>query len=196
MITARNVSTGSQVPVEADQYRQLITLSQGGALQTAAVAGRLFSICNQAKVETSAGIDTTWTGLGVANPAGSGRNFIIHRFGWGLQIAADDDGTIGLMTATPGNMAAALTAQNCLDGSSLASRALCDSDAETGTQVLRRIYGDYGTVATTTINTTGPHDVDLKGGLILPPNRAVLTYTTTTPTACFIFYFVWEEVPI
>ena len=198
MNTARNVSTSSPVPIEADQYEQLITLAQGGALQTAAVAGRLFSVCNQAKVQPSDALGTTWTGLGLVNPSGSGVNVIIHQFGWALQIAADDDGAIGLMTSTDsGTTAADLTVQNCLDGSSIATKIYATDSATIATPVLRRAYGDYGTEDTaTTLGTIGPHIVNLNGNLIIPPGRGVYNYSTTNPTACFIFHFVWEEVDI
>ena len=197
MITVKNASTGSAVQAEADQYGQLITLSQGGTLQTAATAGRLFSICNQAKVATTANLATTWTGLGLVNPSGSGKNAIVHKFGWGMQIAADTAGAIGLMTATDsGTTAASLTVQNCLDSSNIGTYIYATAGATIGTPVLRRIYGDYGTEDTATDNgTKGPHLVNLKGGLVIPPGRAVYTYSTTATTACLVFHFVWEEVP-
>ncbi len=196
-ITARNVKTNSQVRAETDQYEQLITLAQGGALQIAAVAGRLFSVANQAKVQPSDALSTTWTGLGLVNPTGSRVNVIVHQFGWALEIAADDDGAIGLMTATDsGTTAASLTIQNCLDGSSIATKIYATAGATIGTPVLRRAYGDYGTEDTATIHgSVGPHVINFKGNLIIPPGRAVYDYTTTNPTACFQFYFLWEEIP-
>ena len=197
-ITARNVKTSSQVPAEGDQYNQLITLSQGGALQNAAVAGRLFSVANQAKVQTSDALGTTWTGLGLVNPSGSKVNVIVHQFGWALQIAADDDGAIGLMTATDsGTTAASLTIRNCLDGSNILTKIYATAGATIGTPVLRRAYGDYGTEDTATLHgTIGPRVANLKGNLIIPPGRAVYNYSTTNPTACFIFHYLWEEVAV
>ncbi len=197
-VTLRNVKTDSSVRAESDQYEQFIILAQGGALQNAAVAGRLFSVCNQAKVQPSDALGTTWTGLGLVNPAISGVNVILHQFGWAAQIAPDDDGAIGLMTATSsGTTAASLTIQNCLDGSSIATKIYATAGATIGTPVLRRAYGDFGTEDSATYyGTIGPHVVNFKGNLIIPPGRAVYNYSTTNPTACFIFHFMWEEVPV
>jgi len=197
MVTVRNVLTGSAVPAESDQFRQMIVLAQGGTLQRACEEGRLFSVCNQAKVATTAALATTWTGLGIANPATSGKNAIIHEFGYELQIAASAAGIVGLMTTDTTGMAAALSIRNCFDGSesSNASRMYADDGASIATPVLRRACGTYGTEGTdTSLAITGPHIYKLDGGLIIPPGRSVLSYTTTATTACFVFHFVWEEV--
>ena len=196
MFTLRNVSTGSPIQAESDQYEQLISLGQGGALQTAAVDGRMFSVANQAAVATTAALATTWTGLGVANPAGSGKNLVVHEFGWALSVAGAKAGAVGLMTAaTTGFASQIVTIRNCLDGDSTASIAYTEDGCTIATPVLRRVYGDYGTVATTAVSTRGAHIVDLDGSLIIPPGRSVLTYTTLDTTAAFVFHFVWEEVP-
>jgi hypothetical protein len=39
----------------------------------------MFSVCNQAAVTTSTTLNTTFTGLAVANPAGSGYNLVINK---------------------------------------------------------------------------------------------------------------------
>jgi len=196
MFTLRNISTGSNVPAEADQLRQLITLAQGGRLQRACEEGRLFSVASQAKVATSEGLGTTWTGLGVSNPSTSSKNLIIHEFGYGLEIAASDDGSIGLMTSDTTGFAAALTIRNCLDGTESAypSAAYADDGATIATPVLRRVFGAYGTGATNLVDATGVFIYNLNGGLIIPPGRSVMTFTTTATTACFTFHFVWEEI--
>ncbi len=197
MNTARNVKTGSPVPIETDQYEQLIILAQGGALQTATIAGRMFSVANQTAVATSTAFPTTsWAGLGVANPAGSGKNLVFHEFGWGIEVVSSQAGAIGLMTSDTTGFASQIVAiRNCLDGSSIASVAWTEDGATVATPILRRVYGDLGTAATTTVTTRGAHVVDLAGSLVLPPGRSVLTYTTIAATAAFLFHFVWEEVP-
>src|SRR5271155_238510 len=45
-----------------------------------ALRGNMFAVSNQAAVTTSAGLTTTFTGLSVANPAGSGKNLVMVRF--------------------------------------------------------------------------------------------------------------------
>jgi len=196
MFSLRNRSTGSQIPAEADQYKQLVVSSQGGKLAEATLAGRLFSVANQAKVATTAGLTTTWTGLGVANPSTSTKNLIIHEFGFGFEIAGSTAGAVGLMTAdTTGFASQIITIRNCLDGNATASVAWTEDGCTCGTPILKRVLAGHGTAATTAIDCIGPFIYDLQGGLILPPGRSVLTYTTLGTTATFTFHFIWEEVP-
>ncbi len=195
MFTLRKITTGSNVPAEGDQLNQLITLSQGGCLQRACEEGRLYSVANQAKVATTAGLTTTWTGLGVANPATSTKNLVIHEFGFGFEIAGSTAGAIGLMTADTTGFASQIVAiRNCLDGATVNSVAWTEDGCTCGTPILKRIIAGHGTAATTAIDCIGPFVYDLKGGLILPPGRAVLTYTTLGTTATVTFHFVWEEI--
>ena len=193
MLTLRSILTGSGVPAEADQYKQLITLAQGGRLQRACEEGRLFVVANQAAVATTAALATTWTGLGVCNPAGSGKNFIFHEFGWSLSLAGPAAGVVGLMSADSTGMAAALTARNRKSGGP-ASVSYCDDGATIGTPVLEQVLGSYGTAATTAFQGLPLVPIDLKGSTFLVPGRSLLTYTTTACTAAFLFHFLWEEV--
>lgn len=194
MFTLRNISTGSNVPAEGDQFKQLIALSQGGKYQRAAEEGRLFSVANQAAVAVTANLATTWTGLGVCNPAGSGKNFIMHEFGWSTDVVNPAEGVVGLMTADDTGMVAALTARCCFYGAGT-SVAYCDDGATIGTPVLERVCGSTMEGAISTQVQVGPAIIDLKGSIILPPDRSVLTYHSIGGTASLIFHFVWEEVP-
>ncbi len=195
MFTLRSIVTGSSVQAEGDQFKQLITLAQGGRLQRAAEEGRLFSACNATKVATTAGVTTTWTGLCLSNLVGSGKNAIIHEFGWGLMIAADVAGNIGLMTASIAAPAEGVTVHNCLDGESASTAVYADDGATLVTPLQVRTFGEYGTEDTaTSLQTNGPHIYNLQGSLILPPGRTVATFTTLATTACFQFHFIWEEV--
>lgn len=195
MFTIRNVKTGSQVPMQSDQYKQTIVLSQGGALQTAAMAGRLFSVANQLPIATTAAFALTWTGLAIVNPSTSGKNAILHEFGYTLTTNASAASAIGLMTATiNSDMADTITIQNCLDGSSTASVLTADDDATIDLPVLRRIVSYTGNTATNATPIAGPLPYDVKGGLIIPPGRCLLTYSKAIITTNPIFHFVWEEV--
>ena len=194
MFTLRNIATGSNVPAEGDQYKQLIALSQGGRLQRACEEGRLFGVANQAAVAVTAGLATTWTGLGVCNPTGSGKNFIMHEFGWSTNVVNPAEGVVGLMTASDTGFAAALTARSCFFGTGV-SKAYCDDGATIGTPVLERICGSTMEGAITTIPQLTGIIIDLKGSIILAPGRSVMTYHSIGGTASLMFHFVWEEIP-
>ena len=194
MLTARKDSTGSAVPVEVNDANQLIVSAQGGTMAEAAIAGRLFSANNSTKVATTAGITTTWTGLAVSNPTASGKNFIFHEFGFGQMLAANTIGAIGLQTASIAAPAQALTVYNCLDGASnSASAAYADDGATLVVPVLKRIFASYDDAAGAGENPL-PNIYPLNGSLVVPPGRTVATYTTLATVACYVFYFIWEEV--
>ena len=69
-------------------------------LEDAALEGRLFGVCNQAAVATTAALTGAWTGLCVSNPSASGKNMILHEFGFSQTVAASADGAVGIMTCT------------------------------------------------------------------------------------------------
>ena len=196
MFTLRKISTGSNVPSEGDQFNQLIALAQGGRLQRACEEGRLFTANNATKVATSAGITTTWTGLAVSNPSGSGKNFIMHEFGFGQMLASDTIGAIGLQTASIAAPAKGITVYNALDGESNAlSAAYADDGATLVSPLLKRIFASYDDAAAAGENPA-PNIYNLNGSLVIPPGRTVATYTTLATTACYVFYFIWEEIAV
>lgn len=168
-----------------------LVVEQGGRYAEAALAGRLFSIANQAKVTTTVALATVWEGLAIGNPSNSGMNMKVIRFGYALEIAADAAGAIGLMVAAT-SLAIDLVPVNRLTGGP-ATRARASNGQTIATPVLYDVMGSFGTVATTgtSVTFTG-HDID--GGFILTPGNALCTYTTLAPTDCFVFSFLWEEI--
>ena len=184
-----SAGVGQAPLIDAD--RRLV-VSQGA--ETAVIEGRMFSACSATKIATTAGVTGAWTGLCISNLSGSGKNVIVHEFGWGLMIAADTAGNIGLQTASIAAPAAGVTCHNCLDGQAVSSAVYADDGATLVTPLQVRSFGEYGTEDTaTSFFNHGPHIVKLRN-LVLPPGRTVATYTTLATTACFQFHFVWEEV--
>lgn len=181
---------GSLQDIRMDQYGNLLVSS---AKAVAAAAGRLYSVANQAAVATTAGLATTWTGLGISNPAGSGKNAILHEFGAALAVVGSDEGVYGLMTSDTTGFAAALTVKNALNSGG-GSVLYADDGATIATPILERIVATYGTGAITTAMMYGPGIYHLDGSYVLEPGRSIMTYTTTATTAAFVFHFVWEEV--
>lgn len=186
----QNLSSGAVGPMRLDRVGKLVV---DGGLAQAALAGRLFSVCNQAAVAVTAALATTWTGLGLCNPVGSTKLLVVHQFGWAQTVVNPAEGAIGLMTADATGMAAALTARCCKYGAGT-SIAYCDDGATIGTPVLERVFGGTMEGAISTVPSLTPNIVDLKGSIILPANRSLLTYHTIGGTASLVFFFVWEEV--
>ena len=184
------LSQGAIGPLRGDQLGALIT-SKG--LAEAAIEGRLFSVCNQAAVAVTAALATTWTGLGLCNPTGSGKLFIVHEFGWAQTVVNPAEGAIGLMTSDDTGFAAALTAKCARDGYKVSS-AYCDDGATIATPVLLRVVGGTMEGAITTIPSLTPNIYKVNGSITLAPGRSVMTYHTIGGTASLVFHFVWEEI--
>uniref|UniRef100_A0A6M3IRT6 Uncharacterized protein n=1 Tax=viral metagenome TaxID=1070528 RepID=A0A6M3IRT6_9ZZZZ len=187
--------SGSLASIKQGEQDGILVTHVSGKYVEAALAGRLFSVANQAAVTTTAALATTWTGLGVCNPTGSGKNLIIHEFGWALSVVGPDDGIVGLMSSDDTGFAAALTAKAAMNGRG-ASVARCDDGATIATPILERVCGTIGTGATT-VQISVPQSIyQIAGSIILPPGRSIMTYTTTATTAAAVFFFLWEEVSI
>lgn len=184
---------GSLASMQAGAEGGLLTTNVAGKYADAARNGRLFSVASSAAVATTAAAATTWTGLGIANPTGSGKLLVMLQFGWALSVVGPDEGIIGLMAATDGGFAAALTVR-CAKYGAGASVAYADDGATIVSPVLERVVSTYGTGAITTWQGAGSQVYNIDGSIILTAGRSICTYTTTATTAAFQFSFLWEEV--
>lgn len=186
---------GSINPLRTDNTGALAVFNSGGKYTEAALAGRLFSVCNQTNVTTTAALATTWTGLGVGNPASSGKNYIFHEFGWAQEVVMNTEGVIGLMAATVGDMAQTITPR-CAKYGAATTVALTDNGATIGTPILLRVCGSSMEGEISTIPSMGPKIYNIDGSIVIPPGYALLTYTFAIQTASIQFHFVWEEVDV
>lgn len=186
---------GISLPPIMDDDGILLTKNGGGKYADAAINGRLFVVANQAKVAVTAGLATTWTGLGVANPTGSGKLLIMHEFGWSTDIVNPAEGVVGLMTATDTGFAAAIAARCCRNAYKT-SVALCDDGATISTPVLERICGSTMEGAITTQVQLTANIIHLEGSIVLAPGRSVLTFHSIGGTASLLFHFMWEEIDL
>jgi len=175
-----------------------LALDSHGKYYEAVKAGRVFAAANQAAVAVTAALATTFTGLVVENPADSGKDLVMLRFGWSATVVIPTALTvIGLMTGlNAGDAAAAITPRNCYVGGA-ASVAIVDNGCTlTGTPVLHEVYGQMNKGAdSVTVGGPATH-VDLNGSLIIPPGYYVATYSFAANTAAMIFSLVWEEIDV
>lgn len=186
----QNLAQGSVGPLRMDQFGKLVV---NASLEAAALEGRLFGVANQAAVATTAALAGTWTGLCVSNLTGSGKNIILHEFGFSQTVALSADGAVGLLTCTIAAPASAITIQNQKLGGP-ASQMYADDGATIVGGVLQRVFGAGGTVAVTAYGQGPSFVYQAKGALIIPPGYTLASYTTKATTASYIFHFVWEEV--
>ena len=183
-------------PPLIDADRRLVVANGGGKWTETALAGRLYTIANQAAVALTAALATTYTGLLVSNPVGSAVNLIMAAVGVSATLAMQKAGAIGLMTGSAPTtaIAASLVPRNCLVGGPAGvARATAGCDLTGATPVLERILGQYGTLATTGFGVNPWGMLDLDGSLILQPGGYVAVYGTLDSTAALIASFMWEE---
>ncbi len=157
------------------------------------VRGNMFSVANQAAVTTSTTLNTTFTGLAVANPAGSGVNLVFTKFSC-AQFAVGAAAVVSI-AAGAGAAAGSLTIRNRLYGGA-ASKAVASAGATIAAPILIMPVGSSGSVATTGYGLQPNISVDLEGSLIIPPGFFVCSDTSIATTTALIFSFAWLEVAI
>jgi len=191
------VVSGQSAPLRIGTEAGLV-LDSHGKYYEAAKAGRLFTVANQAAVAVTAAMATTYTGLVVENPATSGKDYVMLRFGWGLSVVLPTALTIfGLMVGLDaGDAAAAITPKNCYAGGAASSAVVDNGCTLTGTPVLWQVYGNAAKGADTVTVLDGVSSVDLDGSLIIPPGYYVAVYSFAANTAAAIFSLMWEEVDV
>jgi hypothetical protein len=155
--------------------------------------GNVFSVANQAAVTTSTSLNTTFTGLAVANPAGSGVNLVISKFTC-AQFAVGAAAVVSI-AAGAGAAAGSLVIRNRLYGGA-ASKAVASAGATIAAPILLVPVGSVGSVATTGYGLQSGLQVDLEGSLIIPPGFFVCSDTSIATTSALIFGFSWVEIPI
>lgn len=188
-------SSGIGRPVLVDSSGQLIM--GGASLAPAAMAGRLYAGGNVAVVTTVAGCTAAaWTGLGLANPIGSGINVIVHEFNWAQYVVATGEGELALAMTSASGFADVIHGINQkYDGP--AHKAYLDDGATIAPAgVIMRHVATISHGAATVTYGQSPNVYDLKGGIVLTPNSALITVTDIVQTSGFAFGFVWEEVDI
>lgn len=184
---------GVNALLRAGNLGQLMVDELNGDQYEQTLRGNHFSVSNQAAVTTTAALATTFTGLAVANPAGSGVNLVLRRF-MCSQFAVGAASAIGLMAGS-GAAAGSLVPQNRLIGGSV-SKATASAGATIATPILIDTYGDVGSLATTGYGLAPGINVELKGGIIVPPGFYVASFTSIVTTTALLFGFSWMETPI
>ena len=192
-VGAIKAAAGTVNPLRSTTDGALAVANAGGKYAEAAIAGRLFSAANQTPVATSTTLNTTFTGLALANPTGSGKLLVVHEFGWGLDQAAAGDAVLALGITTYSSEYASAITPRCARYAYATSVAIVDNGATIVAPVLVKIIGSIGTNATTAL--TNPGLIDLGGSIVLSPGYVLVTDTTLATGATSIqFHFMWEEL--
>jgi len=194
-VGAQSLSDGASGPIRIDESGCIMSKAYGGKYAEAALAGRLFSACNQAHVTTCTTLHNTFTGLAIVNPTGSGKNFIMHEFQYAMMDSPSADTNLSLVIGPAHSGFAASITVRCNFWGQATSVALADDAATiTGASgVIVKHVAALGTNITTDL-LNGPTIVDLNGQFVIPSGYAIYTDTLLASGDVMLFGFIWEEV--
>lgn len=193
----REGSKGAISELCSDPLDSSLIVQQGGKHRAATLAGRMFVACNTAAVTTVAGVTAAaWTGLGIANPTGSGIKIIVHEFNFAQWAILTAEGILALATTTDAGFAYAITPRNRMFGGP-PSKAMADDGATLTTAgVTEQHIASLTHGAATVSGSPVIGSFDLHGSLVLLPGRSVITNTDAIQTTVLSFGFMWEEIPL
>lgn len=162
----------------------------------AANRGTMFGISGGLTTTTAAGAGT-FTGLLVGNPAGSGVNLAVNKVRVLQGAALTAETNIGIMygpsTAT---ITASLTTifNRKLSGAASVCVATAGQTITAPTAFI--VMFGSGSGAITVPGIMPANQVDLDGGLVIPPGYFFASYTSRVTTTALMFSFAWEEIPV
>lgn len=186
---------GGQNPQRGGQQGEALCSELHGRYYEQTYRKNMFAINSQAAVTTTAALNTTFTGLVIGNPLGSGVNAVLNKFHV-AQFAVGAAAAVGIMTGQSTTaITGTLTPRNQYIGGT-AARVVASAGQTIGTPVLERVCGSVGSVATTAYGLVPGIVVDLEGSIILPPGYFAASFTSIATTTALLFGFAWEEVPI
>ncbi len=181
-------------PVQLDAQKAQWTSDRHGKYYQSSYGGNVGFIANQAGTTVTALAATTYTGLAVQNPTGSGVNLVIqniHGISTVIAAAMQSIGFVGGSGVfTPADSLAPYSSK--LGGVATALKAVVSASATVAaTQVLAIPCASTQIAA----GAYGFH-IDVNGELIVPPGEwAGFVQLVGTPTASTFFgYISWEEV--
>lgn len=159
-----------------------------------------YSAANQAGVATTAAFATTYTGLVLSNPYGSGVNLVVEEIGLAELVAQTSALAVGLMvgfSATAVVHTTPLVPASNLIGSGATPIGKVDSSATLPVApTLQKVLGSLGTGAVT-VDTVDGSNFQLRGDIVLAPGAFLALYTSAASVAASLLAsVVWEEVPV
>jgi hypothetical protein len=181
----------------------LVVQDAHGHFYEAVARGNVYCAINTAARALTVSLTTT-AGLGIYNPAGSGKNLVILQtaFRYGSGTLAAGYMLHGLFPATANTVTGtALTPRNLLTGLQSGSVALA-FELMTGaaTAVVARLSKSVGAM-TTDQSTTAWTDVNrelIDGAIVVAPGNAygIISVTGAGTSPTIWAEYMWEEVPI
>ena len=199
VVGPQTVADGSVINARGDKQGNMVVTQGHGKYHEAVLRGNVFDVCNQTIVSVSAALNTTYTGLCMVNPPGSGYNMSILQAYYGL-AAAGTAGAIGLMTGyclgTIAAWATLLAPLNRLTGGRGSVGIVDEGVTLPEAPKVRMTFASVGSVATSSWSLYTNTVADIDGGLIITPGYYVAFYSYAGLTSNFIGGLMWEELPV
>jgi len=195
----QSLGAGTSAPLRQGNMGDAIVSELHGRDYEATYRRTMYSASNAAGVTTTVGLATTYTGLCLTNPIGSGWNLILRKVGLAAIVAFPAASILGIMAGYNGGTAVTQTTPitptanyvGAAVGVGLAASSVTLPTAPT----LRQILG-AGLTGAITVQTTQFQYWDLDGSIILPPGAYAAIFTSTVSgTSGLAASFTWEEVP-
>ena len=191
----QTLSDGSLVPPRLGKNGELVVQNLHGRYYEQVMRGNVFGASNQAAQAISVALATTYTGLCLSNPLGSGKNLVLLSVGYALSVAPAAIASIHLIgSSSPSTNVAhttPVTPVNMLLGNTNSPAAKVDREATIPTPVyLMSLMGGFTAAAL----PASPNALfDIAGQIILAPGGFVAIGALTAVQG--FGSFVWEEVP-
>lgn len=198
---AQNTSqtVGNTIPNRAGQLGDLIVSELQGRYYEQTYRGTAFSASNQAVATTTVGLATTYTGLVISNPLGSGVNLELTKVSIMQSVIQSVQPeafaiAVGFNATTNVTHTAALATVSNKVGSGLTSLGKADTSATLPTAPTYHTFLASTGSATTDI---GGGQADLDGSIVLMPGAyACFVTPAQASVAGMWFHASWTEVPI
>ena len=191
-------SDGQSTPFRGDKSGALVTHGVHGKYSESVLRGHCFVASNVASQAISVGLTTTYTGLAVSNPAGSGKNFIMLGAQYGIYVAEVAIATWHLIggysaagVVTHGTPLAAPGILNAFIGAGSATVANADSACTTVNPYYLAVIRS-GFTAGALGGPGGGSWIDLDGMFCIPPGGWIGFGAPAAITGWGTFF--WEEV--
>lgn len=192
---AASSAPGSTPTARLGNLNDTIVSELHGRYYESAYRGASFSAANQAAQAVSAALATTYTGLVLYNPPGSGVNLVPNKVKYALSVAPAAIAPIGLISGfvSTGGVTAQttlLTVRSNLIGGA-AGKGIALSAATIITPVwLAQLFDGFTAAA---LPNPTPL-VDLEGAFVIPPGGFIGIGALTAVTG--LGFMSWEEVPV
>ena len=189
-INVAKKTDGYYAPIPLGVNNTLVVNALNGRKYNQAAAGSLFFGANQSFVTLSAALATTYVGLCLTNPAGSGKDLILRQVSAAIIIAPANFLAFGLMFGTGTVTHTTPVTPRAARIGGAAGVGLLDAAATIPTPVWARwLANNLATGGSPQFNG------DMEGSILIPPGSFVaIGGNAAGPASGFAGSLEWEEV--